>query len=152
MIARLFQETGRPKNIYFRRGLREDLARHETLVTQCRLDLRPDACVRLWNVRKDLRPDAEMRFGSLTVHVELDTGASPYRKVVRRFPKYAQLLTEQELVAWVCLTEARMRGFMRRAAALNGKAVFTVLSTGTFFDLSGEKVTIQRSLSPLGNG
>jgi len=142
MIGRFFQDAGRPKNIYFCRSLREDLARHEALLTQFRLDMRPDACVRLWNVNKELRPDAEMQFGSVRMYVELDTGTCPYRKVVRRFKKYGKLLSDRELVVWVCLTDDRLHGLMRRGEFLNGKGVFTVLGSGVFMDMHGEKIKL----------
>jgi hypothetical protein len=144
MIGRFFQDEGRPKNIYFGRYLREDLARHEALVTQFVLEMQPDACVRLWNVSKKLSADAELTFGQLKIFTELDTGQSPYRKVVSRFDKYGKLLKSNELVAWVCLTQARMDGLIRRAKNLNGKGVFTVLGTGVFQDVNNEKIKVNR--------
>ena len=111
-------------------------------MTNVRLQLRPAQCLRLWEVNKELRPDAEMQFGELKMYVEVETGSNPYRRVVRRFKRYEKGLRLKELVLWVCLTEERMHGLMRRAESLRGKALFTVLGSNVFQDVTGEKITI----------
>jgi len=144
VIGRFFKDAGRPANAYFCEDLREDLVRHEILVTQFILDMRPDRWVRLWDVDGKFHADAELWFGKTKVYIELDTGQTPYRRVWRKFKRYGELLGEQELVVWVCLSEHRLSGLKRRGKAINGKGVFSVLGSGRFVDWGADEVSFNR--------
>ena len=144
MIGRFFKDSGRPANVYFCDDLREDLVRHEVLVTQFILDTRPDRWVRLWDVDSRFHADAELWFGDTKVYVELDTGQTPYRRVWWKFKKYGERLGDKELVVWVCLAEYRLKGLKRRAKLMQGKGVLSVLGTGRFVDLNGDEVILDR--------
>ena len=144
MIGRYFKDAGRPANAYFCDDLREDLVRHEILVTQFILDLRPDRWVRLWDVGKKLHADAELMFGETKMYVEMDTGQTPYRRVWRKFKRYGELLGDNELVVWVCLAEYRLNGLRRRGNLLRGRGVFSVLGSGRFVDTNGDEVFLNR--------
>jgi hypothetical protein len=144
VIGRFFKDAGRPANAYFCDDLREDLVRHEILVTQFILDTRPDRWVRLWDVDKKFHADAELWFGQTKVYIELDTGQTPYRRVWRKFKRYGELIGAKEFVVWVCLAEYRLHGLKRRGTLLKGKGVFSVLGSKRFVDTSGDEVILNR--------
>jgi hypothetical protein len=104
--------------------------------------MRPERWVRLWDVDKKFHADADLWFGDTKVHVELDTGSTPYRRVWRKFKKYGELIGEKELVVWVCLAEYRLKGLKRRGGLLNGKGVFYVLGSRRFVDTSGNEISL----------
>jgi hypothetical protein len=93
-----------------------------------------------------LRPDATGEIGGKVLHVELDTGETPYRKTVEeRFVVYEGRTDD---VLWIAPTVSRMEGLRRRADMLTNNAMFTTYDRclEEWVCVNGERIPVQKGV------
>lgn len=126
LLGTVSLRNGRPEHVYGRGYWNTTNLTHEVLLTQVCLKIDADEVRRgHGEVDATLRPDAELHIGGQRFYLELDCGTMGYEDVGRkRFTKYRSV---DDLVLWVCPTEARREGLRCRAEMIRGTALFTTL-------------------------
>lgn len=121
-------KDGRPEHVYCRSrwAAKGDTLLHEVLVSRVCFKIHATEVRRGPDqVDSFLRPDAELRISGQRYLLEVDCGTMSYQQVVsERFTKYGSC---QDIVLWVCSTEARAEGLRTQAQVLSGVALFTTL-------------------------
>ncbi len=144
-------KNGRPEHAYARGRWKTDNLLHEVLLTRLCLKIHADEVRRGPDeVDAYLRPDAELAIGGQRYCLEMDCGTMSYPDIVRK--RFAKYRTSNQLVFWVCPSEARKEGLRRRAAMIREVALFTTLDqalvrphAAIWVDADGARAALPRS-------
>lgn len=118
---------GRPQHVYGRGRCKRDNLLHEVQLTRVCLRIQAEEVRRgSGEVDGTLLPDAELVINGKQYFLEMDCGTMSYSQVVRdRFLKYR---FAEQLVLWVCPTDARREGLRRHAEMNRATALFTTFA------------------------
>jgi hypothetical protein len=122
VVGTVSRRRGRPETVFCGWVPKADTILHEVQITQLCLRIQAGRVVRGYGVDARVRPDAELWINGEHFFLELDRGTSGLRDVVaERFPKYEG---GDDLVLWVCPTEARKERLRAQAGRLAAVALF----------------------------
>lgn len=145
-------KNGRPEYVYCRRSLhvKADNLLHEVQLSRICFRIHADEVRRgPAEVDRYLLPDAELRINGRRFLLEFDAGTMGLDAIITtRFAKYRSC---DDLVLWVCATQARMERLRRHAESIRSIALFTTLElvlraphAPLWMDFDGERAALPR--------